>query len=130
MPDRIELAQVAAEVEKLRAFKSLVHQTLDEMGVPKCEGVDCRVGARLDYLRTKLAAIEWQPIETAPKDGTEILTWGGKFPMQRFYIAHYAEGGGEDQPRFGPGWFYLSSHHFYSECHPTHWMLPKPPLQV
>jgi hypothetical protein len=42
------------ELEKLRAFKALVHKKLDEIGVPynpeKKSGGTCRVGSRLDIL--------------------------------------------------------------------------------
>ena len=59
---------------------------------------------------------EWQPIETAPNDGTEILTIDGKYCSVRYW------GMGEDgddawQPRIRGSF-------------PTHWMpLPEPPAQ-
>ena len=53
----------------------------------------------------------WQPIETAPKDGTEILAWDGI----EHKIARW------DEPS---GWF-LSD---WMRCYPTHWQpLPAPP---
>lgn len=76
---------------------------------------------------------EWQPIETAPRDGTEILTWGylhddggpyhpngmsrlGEMPMMQ--ISAWAT---------EIGFWY--SDVFSSHGHaPTHWMpLPPPP---
>lgn len=70
----------------------------------------------------------WQPIETAPKTGPvenlllyvpELHGTGGKV------IAHWAHGGGEDQPRFGPDWFFWTGYGFsaFPSGHkPTHWM--------
>ena len=61
--------------------------------------------------------MEWQPIETAPKDGTVILTWtdglgdGAYMPM-----AYNAAG----------GW---SEYWGNSDLLPTHWM-PLPPAPV
>lgn len=53
---------------------------------------------------------EWQPIETAPKDGTWFLAYEADVPM---YTAHWDE----------DGWYDLEW-----KCRPTHWMpLPEPP---
>ena len=70
--------------------------------------------------------MEWQPIETAPRDGTTILvsrynpTWG--------WIVGYARW---SETRGIGGWI---SHGFYDPpgnlglAHPTHWaLLPPPP---
>lgn len=76
----------------------------------------------------------WQPIETAPKTGMAetILLWvpqlhGTGGPV----LAHWAHGGGEEQPRFGPAWFWWSGYDFRelaSDHKPTHWMeLPRCP---
>lgn len=64
----------------------------------------------------------WQPIETAPKDGTEILSWSNRqniLPVvfcrfrEVFVMAIYDDETGELE---------------VSECAPTHWMpLPQPP---
>jgi hypothetical protein len=53
------------------------------------------------------AAASWRPIETAPKNATNVLL---RYPAQgwnkpQVIVAHWAHGGGEDQPAFGPGWF-------------------------
>ena len=65
---------------------------------------------------------EWQPIETAPKDGTEVLVTAFKYnkPPARFVsIAQFSEDGNcwQDQEPM--------------PVHPpTHWMpLPAPPAE-
>ena len=62
---------------------------------------------------------EWQPIETAPKDGSEILAFARG--NRDFYgVAQWAEA----QAAFNSvaGWFWTFA------IRPTHWMpLPEPP---
>jgi hypothetical protein len=67
------------------------------------------------------AALQWQPIETAPRDGTEVLAWGT--------LHEYGEDDGE-QPQhlvavwIETGWYSPTLGHW----EPTHWMhLPPPP---
>jgi len=68
---------------------------------------------------------EWQPIETAPKDGTDILIyqppekiWGLIFEHV-IYVCHFD----------GRGRWTESDGERYSNFKPTHWMpLPEPPL--
>jgi len=65
---------------------------------------------------------EWQPIETAPKDGTQILAFAaGMHGRVDFYgVAQWAE----SQAAFNSvaGWFWPFA------IRPTHWMsLPEPP---
>jgi hypothetical protein len=61
---------------------------------------------------------EWKPIETAPKDGSDVLIWcdTGKICIAHFDYATFA------------WWNDLSTR----ECpDPTHWMsLPDPPAEV
>lgn len=57
---------------------------------------------------------EWQPIETAPKDGTEILV----FDDGAYIVTPWIEG--DDQS----GWW----DNGFMDPPPTHWMpLPAPP---
>lgn len=62
---------------------------------------------------------QWQPIETAPKDGTEILAYGRKQDGAYFVAFEYGDwwcAGPWDE-----GWCELNHA-------PTHWMpLPEPP---
>lgn len=69
----------------------------------------------------------WQPIETAPKDYTEILLWQ---PNSNVYTGRYfSDGLRLRYGMFGEGWYWAG----YSEkptgpVQPTHWMpLPAPP---
>jgi hypothetical protein len=68
-------------------------------------------------LREIIAELEarttWQPIETAPKDGTEILVLERE-KKDISYVAYYSKFEGWTVP--------------YDEVDPTHWMpLPEPP---
>lgn len=64
---------------------------------------------------------EWQPIETAPKDGTKVLGWdGGTMTTVEWY-------------ELGGYWSLLAVGAWAedSEWVPTHWMpLPEPPTGV
>lgn len=66
---------------------------------------------------------EWQPIETAPKDGTEIDLWAGgfRFPDSKYYKDAWRYWGPDD----------YDSQEWVKIIHPvTHWMpLPKPPTE-
>lgn len=60
---------------------------------------------------------EWQPIETAPKDGTAILVWTGR----RCTCANWSN---RQFKRWNNGW----DHDRNGFIDPTHWMpLPEPP---
>ena len=65
--------------------------------------------------------MNWQPIETAPKDGTHILLarTDSEWVCQGRYVC-------DDK-----GWYELNndaSDHWGGEIYPTHWMpLPEPP---
>ena len=67
-------------------------------------------------------SLEWQPIETAPKDGTVVLLWVDNYPEFGSYSAPFFEGDeGYWQER--------------SECvpltdpEPTHWARILPPVE-
>jgi len=68
----------------------------------------------------------WQPIETAPKDGTEILVYrkdAGVLVIQ--FVAPYDMVGTHDTE---PDWFTTYGEHIADV--PTHWMpLPDPPTE-
>jgi hypothetical protein len=63
--------------------------------------------------------MEWKPIETAPKDGTEIIGWEKSEGM---FLVAYRPDLAENTSYT---WFNLEG--FWPHC-PTHWMpLPNPP---
>lgn len=65
----------------------------------------------------------WQPIETAPKDGAEILCVA-RGDRDYYGVAQWAERD-PDFPRSIAGWFWPYA------IRPTHWMpLPSPPDAV
>lgn len=63
--------------------------------------------------------IDWQPIETAPKDGVSILA---------FHPSPYTGGRIATMIWDGTGW--RADIHSFVKLRPTHWMpLPKPPVK-
>jgi hypothetical protein len=65
---------------------------------------------------------EWQPIETAPKDGTDILVslWGGENMLVLCY--------NDENPKYP--WMSLDGPSYHKDA-PTHWMaLPMPPTKT
>jgi hypothetical protein len=117
---------------------------------------------RIAYLwKSRAAQVEgmgWQPIDTAPKDGTLIVGWcdheadpyydGKKLTVYAAHaegISHVPDGphvlewGGEyseydDYTGSGftiPAWWFRAGSDFEEVANPTHWMaLPKPPREV
>ena len=75
------------------------------------------------------AAQAWRPMDTAPKDGTEVLLYcPGEAGTGRPLVGHYTQGGGEEQPRFGPAWFVWTGFSFRElPGAPSAWA-PIPPL--
>lgn len=89
---------------------ALAHQAADAIGSLRFDAVDAKVAA------AALDAQAWQPISSAPKDGTPIL--GGKVGEARWAFWSLNS---QAWCRLGAG----------QETHwePTHWMpLPAPPL--
>ena len=66
----------------------------------------------------------WQPIETAPKDGTVVLCWD---EFKECDLMWYGIIQQWNEPKDILGWMYVATN---TECYPTHWMpLPKPPTE-
>lgn len=67
---------------------------------------------------------EWQPIETAPRDGTAFLVYR---PLaHETHDPHITIACGVMQPRQSPQGV---THYTSRWCHPSHWMpLPPPPV--
>lgn len=64
--------------------------------------------------------MEWQPIETAPKDGTRILMYG--IPGFEILIGFW------NDYHIPEHWCYSEESLYKNNGNPTHWMpLPPPP---
>jgi hypothetical protein len=62
--------------------------------------------------------VEWQDIETAPKDGSDILVFVPEHREQ--YVAWWS--------RVHTCWLWADTEHSTEACEPTHWTpLPEPP---
>jgi len=78
----------------------------------------------------KLAANQWQPIETAPKNGTQIIVYDGEFVFPSMWkepceFRDYGEEGGWCEASYELGGMLYEG---VDVCKfpPTHWM-PLPP---
>jgi hypothetical protein len=75
--------------------------------------------------------MEWQSIETAPKDGTKILAWNGATLTTVYWYTFSGEWLSEEQRRMGGYWELEcpGGHAEDIDWEPTHWMdLPAPPI--
>jgi Protein of unknown function (DUF551) len=69
----------------------------------------------------------WQPIETAPKDGTVVLLWEDDMVTVGSYTNFDSVGGAPEG--YHNGWF--DDETGYHEIIPSHWMpLPDPPTEI
>ncbi len=87
-------------------------------GLPKVAGAisNLKIGTKL-FLHPPAPEREWQPIETAPKDGTDILIFTS---YESFYVASYDD-------VFRAPWR-IRNDEGLNEHVPTHWMpLPAEP---
>ena len=70
--------------------------------------------ARQNKITELQAVVDWKPINDAAKKAGFILakikTDSNQLP--EYIVVHWAQGGGEDQPPFGPAWFYSTGHGF------------------
>jgi len=75
---------------------------------------------------------EWQPIESAPKDGTPIRLYDPEYDdeeMNSSLDGHWSDGAHDDQGGFQAAVWDNSQDYFATvDVNPTHWTpLPKPP---
>jgi len=104
-----------------------------DLATARCADVN-QLRADNARLRDVLRAVEWRSIETAPKDGTNVLICCTKPHIgTRMVVAHYMPGGHciEDHPPIDEGWYYNRGSMFDLFVYPTHWMpLPEPPAAL
>jgi hypothetical protein len=99
------------------------HETFKDIcGTCRRDAQITRLTAEVEKLR---AALQWQPIETAPKDGTAIDLWsvgGFRYPSAAWDFI---------PPVNGWGWTDTNHHGSVEEYGPfSHWLpLPPPPAQ-
>ncbi len=79
--------------------------------------------ALLAALERSEAASQWQPIETAPKEG-EVLLRIVRAGMVGSLVCHWQPGGHciDDHPPIDKGWYFWNGHMLYPvDSKPTHW---------
>ena len=71
----------------------------------------------------------WRPIETAPKDGTQILGFDEWEGINVCYWIDCSEVWEQRDTKYGWARYYDSTEMSYVTFEPTHWQpLPEPPL--
>jgi hypothetical protein len=89
--------------------------------------INCRKYDVLKTIRAALESMQWQPIETAPKDGSVIYLYCPRFNCTRGSWKH------DEYFRDEERWFSEdgdseSTGYYYVPLNPTHWMpIPTPP---
>jgi hypothetical protein len=123
--DAIYLSYLAADhAAQVAASSETVEYALRTVAVLGYERALSRVGPAPSGLR-------WQPIASAPKDGTYIDIWAkawlpafDRFEFKRFADCTWMKG--DSMCNRPPYWLNLDK-----DWHPTHWMpLPDPPADV
>ena len=67
----------------------------------------------------------WQPIETAPRDGTRLLTWDGEDMQLAWVERDFSDPEWDKRLNF---WVYTDEELTYYDYQPTHWQpLPSSP---
>lgn len=88
--------------------------------------------SQLDAAITAEREREWQPMGTAPKDGTEVLIHVERRAGIRdgIVVGHYMPGGYciEDHPAIDEGWYFFSGSMFDKASKPIRWM-PLPAIR-
>lgn len=98
--------------------------TLDKDNFPRMDSerqvpVGLAKEAKAEIERLRAAQMKWQPIESAPKDGNDILVYMFGNSMAVVYYDHEETSEYPWKTMDGPG---------YHRDAPTHWMsLPEPP---
>jgi hypothetical protein len=87
------------------------------------------IGVAIDGAIQILGASQWQPIESAPKDGTEVILWGPsrERPTQGEWVSDIKQLSNDFEQVADPYW--MSYDGGFTDEHPcTHWQpLPNPP---
>ena len=101
-----------------------------------------KIGEAIDVAIDIMKASQWQPIDTAPKDGTEIIGYRQDCDMimvrytslSEFLTDKESESGDYSEDEMDQDdWFYADFVHggrLGPEEYPTHWMLPQPPTDA
>lgn len=121
--------EAAAEIEDARALIAesigLVTEGYDDADLFLKKGrAFLARAAQMDGERGRMA--DWQPIETAPKDGSLILCfYANRYGQDRYSLRYWAQG---DWPPSGRTEGWCDQHRQLRKNDPTHWTpLPNPP---
>lgn len=124
--DTLRLRKTAFTGEEMKAGKPLEYlNKMDVLVTHIMTGP--KYGLQEGWCLMSIASLkDWQPIETVPKDGQEVI-----LKVKRragidgcCLVGHYMPGGHciEDHPPIGQGWYFWNGCMFDSAAEPLEWM--------
>jgi len=128
-----ECGEEGKVMSKLRKYVQEMHSHRHEQCCCRDlaqDGRRCNYHAALLVVLAGIDEIErlttWQPMKTAPRDGTEVLlrvAYRAGSPG-KCLVGHYMPGGYcvEDQPAIDEGWYFWTGCMFNREAKPIAWM--------
>lgn len=123
---KIDIDTIEASIEKHGCYSYLVYKDVKIMLNTMEENIPNNIFGTVYNLYKKVQHMKWQPIETAPKDGTVVLIYHcDKFHscFNKILMAHYSK-----ESTFKDMWELYRSSGTEKYHEPTHWMpLPEPP---
>jgi len=120
---KVTWLDVTMEVQRLANFEAEINAGLTAIGAPPFPDSETEALLRLRWLFMQR---QWQPMKTAPRDGTEIILVVEKragIPFQKL-VGHYMPGGHciDDHPPIAEGWYFWNGCMFDKASKPLAWM--------
>lgn len=130
---REQIERLTAERD---ALSSIVTTAIDDVAGAELDDLEARAETAEATIASLRGEVEWQPIETAPKDGTEVIGYRpdqGAFCFRWAWMSEFVatDRNGdpiEDYDEMAADWWHDRWGWMEGDLRPTHWRhLPAPP---